>query len=89
MKDVVSLGMRSTQLSESFNKDLKSFLKWNMDMDRFFNHFERVLAQKCQKEIESEYEMRKKKPRVKVNIPILQQAGMLYTPKIFEIFQEE
>jgi zinc finger SWIM domain-containing protein 3 len=76
-------------ISESFNDDLKSYLKWNIDIVRFFKHFERVLLQKRQKEIEWEYEMRRKQPRIKMNVPILQQPGALYTPKIIEIFQVE
>jgi hypothetical protein len=48
-----------------------------------------VLEQKHQKEIASEYEMRKKKPRIKVNVLILQQTGAIYTPNIFKIFQDE
>jgi zinc finger SWIM domain-containing protein 3 len=89
MKNEFTLGMRTTQLSESFNKDLKSFLKSSLDVVRFFHHFERVLIQKREKEIETLYEMRKKQPRLKANIPILQQMSLIYTPKVFEIFQEE
>ena len=39
--------------------------------------------------MKSEYKMRNKKPEVKANILILQQAGALYMPKVFEIFQTE
>jgi hypothetical protein len=35
MKNVCTLGMRSTQLSESLNKDMKSFLKCDLDIARF------------------------------------------------------
>ena len=41
MKDVFTLGMRSTQLSESFNNDLKIHFKSDLDLIRFFKHFER------------------------------------------------
>ena len=36
MKRVVTLGMRSTQLSESLNRDLKDYLKSDLNMDDFF-----------------------------------------------------
>jgi zinc finger SWIM domain-containing protein 3 len=89
MKDVFSLGIRSTQLSESLNKDLKNYLKSDLDIVRFFNHFERVVADKREKEVISEYECRKKVSRIKVNVLILLQMSKRYTPKIFELFQEE
>ena len=36
MKDIFTLGMRSTQLSESLNNDLKIHFKSDFDMIRFF-----------------------------------------------------
>ncbi|KAK9684739.1 hypothetical protein RND81_10G228600 [Saponaria officinalis] len=90
MSNVFSLGMRSTQLSESFNKDLKDYLQCNLDIMRFFKQFERVVRQKRENEIISEYESREKLPRIKLRrSPLLQQAGQVYTPKIFEAFQDE
>ncbi|KAK9756094.1 hypothetical protein RND81_01G072800 [Saponaria officinalis] len=90
MSNVFSLGMRSTQLSESFNKDLKDYLQCDLDIMRFFNHFERVLRQKRQKELISEFESREKLPRLKLRrTPLLRQASQVYTPKVFEAFQDE
>jgi hypothetical protein len=43
MKDVFTLGMRSTQLSKSFNNDLKIHFKSDFDIIRFLKHFERVV----------------------------------------------
>ena len=39
MKRVVTLGMRSTQLSESLNRDLKDYLKSDLNMGGFFLAF--------------------------------------------------
>jgi zinc finger SWIM domain-containing protein 3 len=90
MKDVLTLGMRSTQPSESFNKDLKQHLKFNLDIMRFFKHFERVVQEKREKEVKSEHEARKKSPMLKLKgTPVLQQAANVYTPPIFKLFQEE
>ncbi|KAK9705025.1 hypothetical protein RND81_07G027800 [Saponaria officinalis] len=58
MPNVFSLGMRSTQLSESFNKDLKDYLQCKLDVMRFFKQFERVIKKKRENEIISEYESR-------------------------------
>ncbi|XP_048535844.1 protein FAR1-RELATED SEQUENCE 5-like [Triticum urartu] len=50
MRDVFSLGVRSTQLSESFNNSLKNHLKSDFHIVRFLKHFERIVEQKRNKE---------------------------------------
>jgi zinc finger SWIM domain-containing protein 3 len=89
MRDVFSLGMRSTQLSESFNSDLKKHLKSDFDIIRFLKHFERAVQGKRDKELDAEFEARKKLPRIRMKTPMLLQTSKLYTPIIFEAFQGE
>ena len=79
MRDVFSLGVRSTQLSESFNNHLKS----DFDIVRFLRHFERAVEDKRTKELESEFEARKNIPRRLMCTPMLVQASKVYTPVIF------
>ena len=45
MKNEFILGIQSTQLSESLNGDLKDYLRSNLDMAEFFEHFDRVIKQ--------------------------------------------
>ena len=90
MKNAFSIGMRSTQLSESLNSDLKSCLKPDLDIIQFFKHFERVICDKRYNELQCEFQSRQKLPRVRwENSPLLQQAAQIYTPLIFDIFQKE
>jgi zinc finger SWIM domain-containing protein 3 len=89
MKDVFTLGMRSTQLSESLNSDLKRHFKSDYDIIRFLKQFERVVEYKRKKELQSEFDSRKKLPRIKMRTPMLLQASRLYTPTAFEAFQSE
>ena len=89
MSNVYTLEMRSTQLSESLNSDLKRHFKSDFDIIRFLKHFERVVELKRNKELEAEFESRKKIPRLKMKTPMLIQASKLYTPKIYEAFQCE
>ena len=89
MQDVFTLGMRSTQLSESLNSELKRHFKSDFDIIRFLKHFERVVADKRKKELDAEFESRRKQPRIKMKTPMLLQASKLYTPIIFEAFQGE
>ena len=89
MSDVFSLRVRSTQLSESFNNTLKNHLKPNFDIIRFLKHFERAVLGKRNKELNEEFEARKKEPKIRMKTPMLLQAGKFYTAPIFEAFQAE
>uniref|UniRef100_A0ACD5VGC8 Uncharacterized protein n=1 Tax=Avena sativa TaxID=4498 RepID=A0ACD5VGC8_AVESA len=89
MRDVFSLGVRSTQLSESFNNSLKNHLKSDFHIVRFLKHFERTVEDKRNKELQSEFQARKNIPRMKMSTPMLVQASEVFTPIIFEAFQSE
>ena len=89
MTNVYTLGMRSTQLSESLNSDLKRHFKSDFDIIRFLKHFERVVEFKRNNELHAEFESRKKLPRLKMRTPMLLQASKLYTSIVFEAFQSE
>jgi hypothetical protein len=71
MRDVFSLGMRSTQLSESFNSDLKKYLKSDFDSIQFLKHFKRAVQEKRKKELDAKFGARKKLPRIRMNTPML------------------
>uniref|UniRef100_A0A2N9I6R5 Uncharacterized protein n=1 Tax=Fagus sylvatica TaxID=28930 RepID=A0A2N9I6R5_FAGSY len=72
MKNTFTLGVRSTQLSESLNGDLKAYLKSDLDIVQFFEHFERVVEQKRHKELEAEFNARQKFPKLSLkNSPVV------------------
>uniref|UniRef100_A0A7N0V6K1 Protein FAR1-RELATED SEQUENCE n=1 Tax=Kalanchoe fedtschenkoi TaxID=63787 RepID=A0A7N0V6K1_KALFE len=79
MKNVHSLGMRSTQLSESCNAELKRHLKSTFSLARFFRTFEEVVRSKNYTNLKLEYESRERLP----------QMCNIYTPTIFKLFQME
>ncbi|EEE56944.1 hypothetical protein OsJ_06648 [Oryza sativa Japonica Group] len=58
-------------------------------LDSIYKHFERLVQEKRDKELESEFEARKKLPRRLMCTPMLVQANQVYTPVIFEAFQSE
>ncbi|CAL5442325.1 unnamed protein product [Camellia sinensis] len=82
-------GMSSTQLSESFNALLKDFIQSDHNLMQFFMHFDRVLSEKRYKELQAEYALCQKLPRVNIKVKIMEQAADVYTNKIFEEFQDE
>ncbi|KAJ1276078.1 hypothetical protein BS78_05G186600 [Paspalum vaginatum] len=89
MLNVFSIGMRSTQLSESLNNALKGHLKSDLDIIRFLKRVELVVQEKRERELQAEFESRKKQPRIRIMTPILIQASTIYTPALFEVFQGE
>jgi hypothetical protein len=89
MLDVFSIGMQSTQLSESLNNALKVHLKSDLDIVRFLKRVEHVVEDKRERELQAEFESRKKQPRIFMMASILVQTSKIYTPAIFEVFQAE
>ena len=81
--------MSSTQLSESFNAFLKDFIQSDHNLMQFFMHFDRVLSEKRYKELQAEYALCQKLPRVNIKVKIMEQAADVYTNKIYEEFQDE
>ncbi|XP_050244117.1 protein FAR1-RELATED SEQUENCE 5-like [Quercus robur] len=58
VKRTFTTEMKTTQLSESFNADLKDYLRTDLNIVEFFTHFEIVVNQKQDKELEAEYNSR-------------------------------
>ena len=80
MKEALTLGMRSTQVSESLNAHFKCCLKPNLGILQFFKHFERVVGEKREKELKCDYESSHKLARlVYETSPLLIQMGKIYT----------
>ncbi|GMP63518.1 hypothetical protein CsSME_00025168 [Camellia sinensis var. sinensis] len=82
-------GMSTIQLSKSFNAYLKDYLNCDHNLMEFFMHFERVLYKKRYKELEAEYNLSQKLPRVLIPTLMLKQVAEIYTKTIFEEFQNE
>ncbi|KAK4564321.1 hypothetical protein RGQ29_006403 [Quercus rubra] len=90
VKRTFTTGMKTIQLSESFNADLKDCLHTDLNIVEFFTHFETVVNQKRDMELEAEYNSRQKFPRLKLkSSPMLNQVATMYTSKLFDLFQTE
>ena len=63
MKNEFTLGVQSTKLRESLNGDLKNYLKSNLDVVEFFEHFDRLIEQKRERELQTEFNVRQKFPQ--------------------------
>ncbi|XP_043705270.1 protein FAR-RED IMPAIRED RESPONSE 1-like [Telopea speciosissima] len=90
MNNTFAGGIRSTQLSESINADLKNYTKSTLDVVQFFKHFERVINDKHANELKAEFDARNKLPKNMFSrIKIIKHAGEVYTSEIFNLFQDE
>lgn len=59
------------------------------DVVQFFMHFERVLNDKRYKELEVEYALCQKLPKVTIPVSMVVNARNIYTKEIFEDFQAQ
>ncbi|XP_027351036.1 protein FAR1-RELATED SEQUENCE 5-like [Abrus precatorius] len=90
LKDCLTHGMRSTQLSESLNSDFKACMRPGVDIKQFFEHFERVVEDKRYNELKCEYDSRHKLAMLRYEIsPILIQMAKVYTNVVYNLFQQE
>ncbi|XP_028792494.1 protein FAR-RED IMPAIRED RESPONSE 1-like [Neltuma alba] len=90
MKNIKTLGMRSTQISESVNASVKKCTNVLLDINRFLHQFEQVLEEKRYNELKSDFEARDKVPRLILQSScMLHQLSDVYTRPIFDLFQHQ
>ncbi|KAK8918336.1 Protein FAR1-RELATED SEQUENCE 5 [Platanthera zijinensis] len=90
MKWHFSGGMRSTQLSESFNAMIRRYLNKDHNLSEFFTHFDRVLENVRYNELKSLFILSDKIPSLMIpGCDMLLTASRHYTYSVFEIFQQE
>ncbi|KAI8543733.1 hypothetical protein RHMOL_Rhmol08G0241300 [Rhododendron molle] len=90
MKWLFTTGMRSTQLSESPNAKIKKFVKFDHGIVQFFTHFDRLVMEKRDNEIDSIFDSREKPPKQKLKkSPMSIEVAQFYTPPLFDLFHDE
>ncbi|XAR51953.1 hypothetical protein NMG60_11006765 [Bertholletia excelsa] len=81
--------INSALLSESYNTNFRKYLKSDFDVLRLFKHFGKVVNDWRYKELEANYDMSQHLPRLLGDVIVLRSVRDVYTPKIFELFQQE
>lgn len=81
--------INGAQFCEGFNTNLKKYLKLEINVLQFFKQFGRVVNDYQYKELEANYEMSQHMPRLMGEVILLKHARDVYTPIIFELFQQE
>jgi zinc finger SWIM domain-containing protein 3 len=88
-RNTFSADMVSTQRSESMNNELKGYISVKYDILTFFEHFERLVADKRNEEVKCDFKATQSTPKLKSDLRILRHAARIYTPAIFKVFQEQ
>jgi len=84
-----SADMVSTQRSESMNNELKGYISVKYDILTFFEHFDRLVADKRYEEVKYDFKATQSTPKLKSDLRILRHAAKIYTPAVFKLFQEQ
>ncbi|XP_065860808.1 protein FAR1-RELATED SEQUENCE 5-like [Euphorbia lathyris] len=80
---------KSVQLCAGFTSSLRKYLKFDVDVLPFFKHLGKMLTDWHYKELEANYDMSQRSPRLMGDVILLKQVRDIYTPVIFELFQLE
>ncbi|KAK0590039.1 hypothetical protein LWI29_021993 [Acer saccharum] len=81
--------VKAAQLHEDFTANLRKYLKSDSDVLSFFKHLGKTVNDWHYKELEANYDMNQHMPRLMGDVILLKHVRDVYTPKIFELFQQE
>ncbi|XP_031265054.1 protein FAR1-RELATED SEQUENCE 7-like [Pistacia vera] len=81
--------IRRAQLCECFTANLRKYLKSDSDVLLFFKQLGKMVNDWHYKELEANYDMNQQMPKLMGDVILLKHARDVYTPKIFELFQQE
>ncbi|XP_022895081.1 protein FAR1-RELATED SEQUENCE 7-like [Olea europaea var. sylvestris] len=88
-KHIFSADIETSRLSEDSITTLEKYLKPESHVLQFFKHFGRMVNDWRFRELEANYDMSQHMPRLLGDVVMLKQARDVYTPNIFELFQQE
>ncbi|KDP46354.1 hypothetical protein JCGZ_10194 [Jatropha curcas] len=88
-RQIFCADITTAQLHADLTASLKRYLKFDFDVLSFSKHLGKMLNDWHYKELEANYDMSRRLPRLMGDVILLKQARDIYTPKIFELFQQE
>lgn len=88
-RHIFSADIKSALLCESFTSNLRKYLKSDSDVLPLLKHLAKVVNEWHYKELEANYDMSQRPPKLMGDVILLKQARDIYTSMIFELFQEE
>ncbi|KAL7213068.1 hypothetical protein ACSBR2_015720 [Camellia fascicularis] len=88
-EQITNMSLADAQMIMDYAQFDEDYIRFDFNLNEFFMHFERVLSEKQYKELEAEYALCQRLPRVRAPFIILSQMDNVYTKNIFEEFQDE
>lgn len=88
-QNTFSVDIVSTQRSESMNNELKGYISVKYNILTFFEHFDRLVADKRYEEVKCDFKATQSTPKLKSDLRILSHAAKIYTLALFKVFQEQ
>ena len=79
--------MTTTQRSESMNNAIKGYVSYKHDILRFFEHFQRLVANRFYEELKADF--RVSQSSLSFEVEISKDAAKLYTPVVSKMFHAE
>ena len=79
--------MTTTQRSESMNNAIKGYVSYKHDILRFFEHFQRLVANRFYEELKVDF--RVSQSSLSFEVEISKDAAKLYTPVVSKMFHAE
>ncbi|GAA0154916.1 hypothetical protein LIER_12760 [Lithospermum erythrorhizon] len=90
VKSYFTAGWKSTQVSESFNSFLRDYVSVSYSLPQVFHNFNLMLDHMREKLNKSVYESIQYLPLIRFNhSAIVKQTSQVYTPPIFNLFQDQ
>ncbi|BFG27028.1 hypothetical protein CerSpe_133020 [Prunus speciosa] len=81
--------IKAVLLHEGFTENLRKYLKSDSDVLLLCKHLGKVVNDWHYKELEGNYNMHHHLPELMGDVILLKHARNMYTPRIFELFQQE
>ncbi|XP_060669123.1 protein FAR1-RELATED SEQUENCE 5-like [Ziziphus jujuba] len=81
--------MTTTQWSEGMNNVIKNYVSYQHNLLRFFEHFQRLIEDCHYEELKADFKATQSTPSLSFPVEILKDAASIYTPTVFNVFQDE
>ncbi|CAN1846135.1 hypothetical protein LINPERHAP1_LOCUS38096, partial [Linum perenne] len=90
MQSHFTCGMRSSQLSETCNSNMRHYLTPNLSLEEFFQQFSRLVENKREEELKRDFKMKTSKAFNRFeHSELTKQLAKEYTPKFFKKWLSE
>ncbi|XP_077252987.1 protein FAR1-RELATED SEQUENCE 5-like [Tasmannia lanceolata] len=88
-RDTFTVGMTSSQRSESINSFFDGYVNQNTSLVEFLSQYDKALVERRKAESEEDFKSKNTIAKLNTTSPLERKAGEFYTKKMFTIFQDE